>query len=64
MLAQRKIFQKIYISIMLTFIGLMGVVTFYAYTRVSGSTKQDMAEAHFVRQKASLENKDSQTALK
>lgn len=45
-------FTKIYIAIMLTFMGLMAVVTFYAYSRQSGSTRQDMAEAHFIRQQA------------
>jgi hypothetical protein len=52
MLAKIKVFQKIYICIMLTFIGLMGVVIFFAFSRTSGSTRQDMAEAHFVRQNA------------
>lgn len=52
-----RIFQKLYVAIMLTFMGLMGVVTFYAYSRQSGSTRQDMAEAQFIRQKAVLESK-------
>lgn len=47
-----RIFQKLFIGIMLTFMGLMAVVTYYAYSRTSGSTRQDMAEAHFIRQNA------------
>lgn len=46
-----RIFQKLFIGIMLTFIGLMAVVAFYAYSRPSGSTRQDMAEAQFIRQR-------------
>lgn len=51
------IFRQIYFSIMAIFIGLMAVVAAYAYSRTSGATRQDMAEAHFIRQKAILEKK-------
>ncbi len=47
---------------MMTFMGLMGVVTYFAYTRVSGSTRQDMAEAQFIRQKAIIEKRDPDIA--
>lgn len=57
MFAKMRIFQKVFVGVMLTFLGLMAVVTFYAYSRVSGSTRQDMAEAQFVRQKAILDKK-------
>lgn len=50
-------FQKLLIGIFLIFTGLMGVVTFYAFSRTSGFTRQDMAEAQFIRQKAAVERK-------
>lgn len=62
MLANKRIFQKVFVGIMMTFIGLMAVVTFYAYSRTSGSTRQDMAEAQFIRQKA-LEKHDPEIAI-
>lgn len=55
MFSKMRIFQKIFICIMLLFMGLMAVVTVYAYSRTSGSTRQDMAEAQFIRQKAMAE---------
>ena len=57
MFSKMRLFQKVFIGVMLTFMGLMGVVTFFAYSRVSGSTRQDMAQAQFIRQKAILEKK-------
>lgn len=60
MFSKMRLFQKFFICVMLTFMGLMAVVTYFAYTRVSGSTRQDMAEAQFIRQKAVLEKKDSE----
>lgn len=57
MFSKMRIFQKFFIGVMLTFMGLMAVVTYFAYTRVSGSTRQDMAEAQFIRQRAVLEKK-------
>lgn len=61
MFAKMRIFQKLFIGIMLTFMGLMAIVTYFAYSRVSGSTRQDMAEAQFIRQKAVLESKVPQS---
>jgi CHASE3 domain sensor protein len=61
MFAKMRIFQKLFIGIMLTFMGLMAIVTYFAYSRVSGSTRQDMAEAQFIRQKAVLEPKVPQS---
>lgn len=58
MFSKMRIFQKLFVGIMLTFMGLMGIVTFFAYSRISGSTRQDMAEAQFIRQKAVLESKN------
>lgn len=58
MFAQARIFQKIFTGIMVVFIGLMGVVLVYAYSRTSGATRQDMAEAQFIRQNAILKKKN------
>lgn len=58
MFSKARLFQKFFIGIMLTFMGLMAVVTFYAYSRPSGSTRQDMAEALFIRQRAILDAKE------
>lgn len=64
MFAKARLFQKIFMCIMFAFIGLMGVVAFYAYSRTSGATRQDMAEAQFIRQKAMLnKQKEWQTAV-
>lgn len=61
MFSKKRIFQKIFMAIMLAFMGLMVVVTLYAFSRTSGSTLQDMAEAQFIRQRAILEkNNDKQ----
>jgi hypothetical protein len=54
MFSKMRIFQKLYIGILLIFMGLMGVVTIFAYSRPSGSTRQDMAEAQFIRQQAQM----------
>ena len=62
MFAKMKIFQKIYIGIFTVFIGLMGVVLCYAFSRTSGSTRQDMAEAHFIRQNAVMESQQPDVA--
>ena len=59
MFSKMKIFQKVFIAVMLAFMGLMGVVTVYAFSRVSGNTRQDMAEAQFIRQRAILEKNDT-----
>jgi hypothetical protein len=55
MFAKKRIFQKVFIGVMLAFMGLMGIVTFVAFSRSSGFTRQDMAEAQFIRQNALLE---------
>lgn len=47
-----KIFQKVAIGVLVTFMGLMVLVCVAAYSRTSGSTRQDMAKAQFVRYKA------------
>jgi hypothetical protein len=47
-----KIFQKAATGILIIFMGLMAFVCFVAYARPSGSTRQDMAKAQFVRYQA------------
>lgn len=59
MFGKMRIFQKVFIGVMLAFMGLMAIVTFYAYSRTSGSTRQDMAEAQFIRQRAILEKRNN-----
>jgi hypothetical protein len=64
MFAKARLFQKIFMCIMTVFIGLMGVVAFCAYSRSSGATRQDMAEAQFIRQQALIDKqKERQTAI-
>lgn len=45
-----RIFPKVATGIFLTFMGLMVLVCFVAYSRRSGATRQDMSTAHIVRQ--------------
>lgn len=47
-----KIFQTVAVGVMVIFMGLMVLVCIVAYSRPSGSTRQDMAKAQFVRYKA------------
>lgn len=47
-----KIFQKVATGVLVIFMGLMALVCIAAYSRTSGSTRQDMAKAQFVRYKA------------
>lgn len=51
--SRMKIFQKIATGIFIIFMSLMGLVCFAAYSRISGSTRQDMAQAQFARVEAS-----------
>lgn len=55
-----RLFRYIYFGILAVFIGLMAVVATFSYSRTSGATRQDMAEAHFIRQKAVLEKRQAQ----
>lgn len=50
--AKWKIFQKVAIGVLVVFMSLMALVCVAAYSRPSGSTRQDMAKAQFVRYKA------------
>ena len=50
--ARKKVFQKLATGILLIFLGLMLLVSLVAYSRLSGSTHQDMAQAQFIRYKA------------
>jgi hypothetical protein len=59
MFSKMRIFQKFFIAVTMAFMGLMAVVAYFAFARVSGSTRQDMAEAQFIRQNAVLEKKAS-----
>lgn len=49
MLKEMRIFQKFATSVLVIFLSLMVFVTIVAYNRTSGSTRQDMSEAHLVR---------------
>lgn len=48
-----RIFQKVATGIFIVFMSLMALVCFAAYSRTSGSTRQDMAQAQFARVEAS-----------
>lgn len=48
---QMRLFQKVATGIFIIFMGLMIMVTIYAHSRTSGSTRQDMSEAPLVRAK-------------
>jgi hypothetical protein len=52
MFAKMRLFQKVATGVLLTFLGLMVFVTITAYSRRSGSTRQDMVQAQFLRQEA------------
>jgi len=49
---EKRIFQKTATGVLVTFLGLLLLVTIAAYSRTSGFTHQDMSEAQFIRQKA------------
>lgn len=49
-LGKMRIFQKVATGVLLIFMGLMLLVTVVAYSRTSGATRQDMSQAHFIRQ--------------
>jgi lipopolysaccharide export LptBFGC system permease protein LptF len=48
--SRARLFQKTATALLIIFMGLMGLVVIAAYSRHSGSTRQDMATAHLVRQ--------------
>lgn len=50
--SELRIFQKSAVAVLVIFFGLMGLVTTVAYSRPSGSTRQDMSKAPLVRQQA------------
>lgn len=56
MFDQMRIFQKMATSVLVVFIGIMVMVTIVAYSRPSGSTRQDMAKAQQMRKAALVEN--------
>lgn len=55
MFRQMRLFRKVATGILVTFIGIMVFVTFIAYSRPSGSTRQDMAQAQLLRKKVEME---------
>jgi len=52
MFKEKRIFQKFATAVLITFMGIMVVVGIAAYSRTSGSTRQDMSQAHLVRKNA------------
>jgi len=52
MLAKMRLFQKAATGVLIIFMGLMILVTVVAYARPSGATRQDMAKAQLIRQRA------------
>jgi hypothetical protein len=50
MFREFRLFQKVATGVLIIFMGLMVLVTIAAYTRSSGTTRQDMSEARFIRQ--------------
>ena len=52
MFAKMRIFQKVATGVLVTFCGLMVLVTVVAYSRTSGATRQDMVQAQLIRQEA------------
>ncbi len=49
MFAKMRIFQKSATAIFVIFMGCLIGVTIFAYTRPSGSTRQDMSQAQLMR---------------
>lgn len=49
MFNKTRIFQKAVIAILFVFMGLLLLVTIFAHTRPSGSTRQDMSQAQLMR---------------
>lgn len=45
-------FKKFAIGVLVVFIGIMVAVTVLAYSRQSGSTRQDMSQAQLIRKAA------------
>ncbi len=52
MFAEWRLFQKVATGILVVFMGIMVFVTVVAHLRPSGSTRQDMAQAQFLRKEA------------
>jgi hypothetical protein len=52
MFSEMRLFKKMATSVLVVFIGIMVVVTITAYSRRSGSTRQDMAQAQLMRKAA------------
>lgn len=52
MYAKMRIFPKFAYGVLALFSGIMVMVTIVAYSRQSGSTRQDMVQAQQVRQEA------------
>lgn len=51
-LSRLRIFQKSAVAVLIIFFSIMIFVTIVAYSRPSGSTRQDMSKAPLLRQEA------------
>lgn len=49
MFKEMRLFQKAATGVLVIFLGLMVLVGIAAYSRPTGSTRQDMSQAHLVR---------------
>lgn len=49
MFKEMRLFQKAATSVLIIFLGLMVLVGVVAYSRPSGATRQDMSQAHIIR---------------
>lgn len=52
MFTQMRLFKKMATGVLVVFLGIMVLVTVVAYSRRSGSTRQDMAKAQLLRRAA------------
>ena len=52
MFSQMRLFRKMATGVLVVFMGIMVFVTVVAYSRKSGSTRQDMAQAQLMRKAA------------
>lgn len=57
MFKELRLFQKVATAVLIIFMGLMVLVTITAYIRTSGTTRQDMSEARFLRQSQQIKDK-------
>lgn len=53
-----RLFQKSVTAVLFVFLGVLVLATVIAYSRPSGSTRQDMAKAQHIRRQALAENNE------